>query len=110
MSTNDRELLEMAARAANVALWPDDPWRESIGVGLLLADGQELWNPLRDDGAALRLAVKLKIDIMRPADDSPIICAWDGGDFHEEKLVGDPYSATRRAIVRAAAEIVRAMP
>ena len=62
------------------------------------------WNPLADDGDALRLAVKLGLN--------PRPCALDGTaecngeyDIHHHGAVMDPYSATRRAIVRAAAVI-----
>ena len=93
----DRELLELAAKAAGIAL-------ENIsmmGAGLLLKKGG-VWNPILDDGDALRLSVKL-------------------GLFNDEDFVAelkaiwmysctDYYAATRRAIVRAAAEIGKAMP
>ena len=56
---DDRELLELAARAAgyDVARHSDD------GASLLLFGVQEPWNPLTDDGDALRLAVKLEIHV-----------------------------------------------
>lgn len=103
----DRELLEMAAKAAGfeVARWSDDD------KDLLLIGVQEPWNPLADDGDALRLAVKLRI-LIEP-------CRTMGGKFLEvhaypsgrgdcsgvERLGIDDASATRRAIVRAAAAL-----
>jgi hypothetical protein len=54
------------------------------------------WNPLTDDGDALRLAVKLDLSI----DDACVIYSDGASD--------DRYAATRRAIVRAAASIRRA--
>ena len=82
----DREELELAARAA--------------GNGFVIG----YWNPLTDDGDALRLAVKLELDVMfasvRSVDDDVNITIEAGTD---------PYAATRRAIVRAAAEIGRNM-
>lgn len=95
---SDRELLELAAKAAGLkATWSqsleDDP----------LVYGIE-WNPLADDGDALRLAVKLELDVMcasvRSVDDNICITIEAGTD---------PYAASRRAIVRAAAEIGRNM-
>ncbi len=92
----DRELLELAARAAGIDLdWDvppkSPPWRMT-GEGEDRGPAAQ-WNPLTDDGDALRLAVKLGLD----------------GDFVtlmiSSKHDGDPYAATRRAIVRAAAEI-----
>lgn len=104
----DRELLEMAAKAAGKAngTWFDG-WSD---------DGREtgtFWNPLTDDGDALRLAVKLGIAVYPPEDpmDDATVHV-DGEESHwisEPALDGDPYAATRRAIVRAAAEIGRAM-
>jgi hypothetical protein len=70
------------------------------------------WNPLTDDGDALRLAVKLRIT---PHIDTNITEAqWaipsvGRGGFKLESHLDDPYAATRRAIVRAAAEIGRNM-
>jgi hypothetical protein len=63
----------------------------------------EAWSPLTDDGDALRLAVKLAItDIAITVGE--YVCS---GDYHD----GDDICAiTRRAIVRAAAEIGKAMP
>ena len=94
---NDRELLELAARAAgyDVARHSDD------GASLLLFGVQEPWNPLTDDGDALRLAVKLEIHVQPSGR-----YAW-ASTFSvtaTEESAQDPYAATRRAIVRAAAE------
>jgi hypothetical protein len=116
MSITDRKLLEMAAKAAEIGgawEWPRGAkaptyWRD--------ADGKA-WNPLTDDGDALRLAVKLDIDLIRESlDDVPSTPthvkaqSWDLEFSASEALGDDPYAATRRAIVRAAAEIGRAMP
>jgi hypothetical protein len=58
------------------------------------------WNPLTDDGDALRLAVKLDLIVtIGAARDCDGRLSLDNSD--------DPYAATRRAIVRAAAEIGR---
>ncbi len=59
------------------------------------------WNPLTDDGDALRLAVKLEL-----IDEHRWKAPITGAIFDE--CNGDWYAATRRAIVRAAAEIGRA--
>lgn len=63
------------------------------------------WNPLDDDGDALRLAVKLlfEIDMGRGC----IVIRHATGIKILEAFNNDPYAATRRAIVRAAAEIGR---
>lgn len=121
MST-DRELIELAAKAAGIiGTWELDQayiqerWYFNVpydNQGML--SGFE-WNPLRDDGDALRLAVKLRLDICTEDNDPhPIenrqishvnVWPFDGGVGSSEDLGKDPYAATRRAIVRAAAEI-----
>ena len=95
---SDRELLEMAAKAAGVEL-----------VTPTMID-HDLWNPLDDDGDALRLAVKLELDILRfPAFGEAQVCSQDGVADEAESTSICPYAATRRAIVRAAAAIGSAM-
>ena len=120
MSTDtDRGLLEAAARAAGLTIvdWTatstgpaayisdDIPWKQGF-----------VWSPLTDDGDALRLAVKLNLDIMY--DTIPdgafveVVAEWgyeprDNGQ--QEMLERDPYAATRRAIVRAAAAMAPAV-
>jgi len=115
---SDRELLELAAKAAGIEIfqWSGrDVGRESAAI---MPHGIE-WNPLTDDGDALRLAVKLsKMDggvaLML---NSRFNSAYFAQCYTNENVVSpteymteDPYAATRRAIVRAAAEIGRAMP
>ena len=93
----DRELLEMAAKAAGIE-------RNSAGPV-----GPCEWNPLTDDGDALRLAVKLHMDIWQCPLLRSVSIICDSEDVIKEKYEGDPQTATRRAIVRAAAEIGRGM-
>lgn len=108
----DRELLELAAKAAGI----DIGWRLDVAT---LNDGQDgrniAWNPLIDDGDALRLAVKLGMNIaLIPPNISNAFCevaaSFDGDSGWpsvrtQEAHNDDPYAATRRAIVRAAASI-----
>lgn len=109
----DRELLKFAAKAAGI----DGIYDHDFDM-LVLLDSEvvpTMWNPLKDDGDALRLAVKLGICIEFGdcADDAPVVYA---GIAHERRdwpmwpRFPDPTAATRRAIVRAAAQIGRAMP
>jgi hypothetical protein len=101
MSMTDRELLELAAKAAG--------W-EGGSNGYVCGSLFSEWNPLTDDGDALRLAVKLWI---HPCFYENIIFAGVGGTMtpsvNEHVVNDDPYAATRRAIVRAAAEIGKGM-
>jgi hypothetical protein len=92
----DKELLELAAKAAGVEYPNGQTYCETLGVwGMLDNRPYSWWNPLTDDGDALQLAVKLyKYDAFKITD----IFDAQFGEY-------DPYSATRRAIVRAAAAI-----
>jgi len=96
----DRELLEAAAEAAGIAIeWDGDL---PIPFGSAIA-----WNPLTDDGDALRLAVKLGIDLQF-ANRATWIARETGPRavrLDHEPHRDDPCAATRRAIVRAAAAI-----
>jgi hypothetical protein len=100
---NDKELLEFAAKAA------EKDWFRHTDGGLWLRSGG-IWNPLTDDGDALRLAVKCGLSVQIGASvfvyDHPDFCdpAYTGVETCES-LKTDPLAATRRAIVRAAAEI-----
>lgn len=107
----DRELLEAAAKAAGIDL---RYWSESQELfNLALTEPRRWWNPLADDGDALRLAVRLRIDLLMDGHevDAPCIEAISSTDadcrpFAIEALdTGNPLAATRRAIVRAAAAL-----
>jgi hypothetical protein len=65
-----------------------------------------LWNPLKDDGDALRLAVKLRLDVaVSERNKQTVVCSLKTSGISLELHNDDPYAATRRAIVRSAAEI-----
>lgn len=117
---SDRELLELAAKAAGMPT--RDDYSESHGLYAVARgadgyDGWRYWNPLTDDGDALRLAAGLGLNIIQQATlrgPEPVAaaCGFCGEDYRLTSTYynGDPLAATRRAIVRAAAEIGRAMP
>ena len=101
---NDKELLILAAKAVGYTLeehyyviTDDDqyyPWCVTT---------DDFWNPLIDNADAFRLMVTLKLHVMFWAaslsvDDRPL-----------EMYENDSYAATRRAIVKAAAEIGKEM-
>ena len=100
----DRELLELAAKAIGLEL------KYNYLGG---RDARQTWNPLEDDGDALRLAVKLRLcidnaeDELRERIDVSVSNSTDlpGHVFVDEWHGKDACAATRRAIVRAAAEI-----
>lgn len=97
---SDRELLELAAKAAGIG-HPNHLWADFCGPGIKTLSGI-VWNPLADDAAALRLAVKCSV--LDPGDNYVVFRA-----MYVEELNNDlrPSEATRRAIVRAAVEIGR---
>lgn len=109
---NDRELLERAAKAAGYSIDFEDPVNGFYVNGYdENGDPAAWWNPLTDDGDALRLAVKLGI---RPGISGKYVGArWQpqGNAYLEPigipcfEIGDDPYAATRRAIVLAAVEI-----
>ena len=106
----DRELLELAAKAAG---WRDFDWLAGdVRMNVYDAQGkQSAWSPLTDDGDALRLAVKLGL-VISPS--RVTVMAYEPSSMARDEVYEpirpDPLAATRRAIVRAAAEIGRAMP
>jgi hypothetical protein len=90
----DRELLQLAAKACGL---------EEAKMRIEFNQ----WNPIEDDGDALRLAVKLNLVVLS---DRAGISAAHGMCQQAKELHGDdPLAATRRAITRAAAEIGRNM-
>ena len=116
----DRELLELAAKAAGIEGFRyvnKEPIQGDYRTGLWSDLYEDCWNPLTDDGDALRLAVKLGFTV------GPHFGATYAGvapcpdDFEDGKFPiriaqmhnDDPYAATRRAITRAAAEIGKGM-
>ena len=116
---NDRELLEAAARAAGLNV----EWHFGCGNALAYVDRNAsprlFWNPLTDDGDALRLAVQLRLDVHfemnGPEGETPIVEVLDAKYYLDngstfcaaEDGTQDPYAATRRAIVRAAAQMAQ---
>ena len=108
--TNDRALLELAAKAAGIDAKYSEQYKQCF-VDCDVIDSFFVWNPLTDDGDALRLAVKLGMmldDVTKGYMSGHIVAVSDGGTCYEPREP-DPYAATRRAIVRAAAEIGRTM-
>lgn len=102
----DKELLELAANAAGGLVYVAD-----MGWIHEYADGNRgaWWCPLDNDSDAFRLAVRLGCQLVINPEIGITDCkigdgAWCfGGEHHHP----DGCAATRRAIVRAAAEIGR---
>ena len=120
----DRALLELAAKAAGIAVvrsrLRDPACQDFLIRGSARNPSQDLgpWNPLADDGDALRLAVKLYIGVRPHGPDhwqqpNVAVALWDFGDKSGRVTVehgDDPQRAARRAITRAAAAVGEAMP
>lgn len=123
---SDRELLELAARAAGYPISEGHIVGANNGLHwIYIASDEdecppptdstwtERWNPLTDDGDALRLAATLGIDIEWRADgrvaayrhaNANGYCFTAFGSSREDRDAN-----VRRAIVRAAAEIGKEM-
>lgn len=103
---SDRELLEAAARAAGVDYHID----RLDGCPKLVAGGR-IWNPLVDDGDALRLAVKLRMELLHsaPGESVPWVSAVVKNTMihaaEDCQSEDQRQAAARRAIVRAAAAL-----
>lgn len=114
----DREMLELAAKAYGFGdpegnfIWTESEYpRGSKTNGALWnymgwCDTAQLWNPLTDDGDALRLAVKLHMQVSVTTEScraETLPCLWVRVNDSDENL------ATRRAVVMAAAAVGREM-
>lgn len=103
----DRELIELAAKAAGIEIytWQDDMAWVSYGPSIAAP-----WSPLESDADAFRLAVKLRLEtnISEAGDvcsaSSKRVLSFADGDMDS----GDECVLMRLAITRAAAEIGKA--
>lgn len=116
---NDRELLELAAKAINL----DVKW-DHLDKQMVYQSGNfrgRYWMPLEKDGDSSRLQVSAHINVRFTwcgmDDQYDSVYAEFGNNITIEEQIGlfnlvqiDENAATRRAIVRAAAEIGKAMP
>lgn len=102
----DRELLELAAKAAGVATtyWNDGQEPYSSGEGFILPTNR-LWNPLTDDGDNRRLQVRLRLGLV-PLEGGGWDC-YSYTDAGEKMLATD--MDPNRAVVLAAAAIGKEM-
>ena len=112
---NDRELLELAAKAAGI-----ECEIEGFSGGRCFGTNQHneiVFDPLTDDGDALRLAVNLGMNVVvKILPHAIYVEAYNGQSPSVMETLADvrgkdfdPYASTRRAITRAAAEVGRNM-
>lgn len=115
---DDKTMLELAARACSLTLDKShsnggpskNDGFDCNGNAMLDWHNGYVWNPLTHDGDALRLAVKLRLDIeFLRGGDFVKVSTYYGDVSAEVEHTGDPAADTRRAIVRAAAEIGKGM-
>lgn len=111
---DDKALLEAAARAAGMSGTAVD-YDDRL---VFLEDGKSAsieWNPLTDDGDALRLATKLCLTIKIEGHECEVF-SNDGECLSSVPIMGascyvhpaeatNPNAAVRRAVVRAAASL-----
>jgi len=111
---SEREMLVFAAKAAGIPgeyqQWFDSRDVLYCGIAPDNRPGREWWNPLRHDGEALQLAVKLRLDVMTcgngpTQNEIQISGAVARTTFQPVAYPYDAYAATRLAITRAAAAI-----
>lgn len=128
---NDKELLELAAIAGGIdGEYTENPY---VGIGIaqkpIIKPTKEIycathpgqydnsttiisrrsWNPLNYDDDSLRLAVKLKFEIFQYDNAAGVLVGQCEITELYAKNENNENKATRRAIVRAAAEIGRNM-
>lgn len=116
---DNRELLEMAAKAAGIAgKWTDhycgDYYSEYNGIrGIIVRNevgNDSVWNPLEDDGDCARMEAKLKLNV-EWCGSHVMATASEGSERCSEHFIGyeDDQAARRMASLRVAAEIGRKM-
>lgn len=105
---SDRELLELAAKAAGIKV----DWRESVECLCYSGSPYNVaWSPHKDYGDSMHLAATLRISITFIGRGT--VQTWADGTTITTEVIhkrADPAAATRRAVLQTAAEIGRAMP
>lgn len=123
----DREMLELAAKAAKLSVFWGHPSSDCYDHNKLYLKQDKVvytareWNPLTDDGDAFRLMVDLRITVNftecaccvstyanQLDEDGPDFCIRHSKKYDDCETT-DPFVAARLAIVRTATEIGRNM-
>lgn len=99
---NDKELLELAAKAAG---FPPE-WNGNIRIET--DNNPRQWNPLKDDGDCARLEAALSLNVTWHNNFVKVESLIAEHVSHYEDFNGDKQAARRRASVRAAAVITAA--
>ncbi|HBQ91068.1 MAG TPA: hypothetical protein DD803_16650 [Alcaligenes faecalis] len=102
----EQEMLTFAAKAVGIELRFSKEWHDSGSPVYGPLTQPIRWNPLADDGEALRLAVKLRLTIKVADHEIEVFDEWGTCLVSIGMLSSEDYVAsTRFAIVRAAAAI-----
>ena len=108
---SDEELLRYAAKAMGY-VEPHSYRPKTNGLLWMSESGfPTTWRPFDDDADAFKLLVQLRLGLVHgweSFEEKPLATVWishDGQCLAEEIKGDDPYAATRRAIVRAAAAL-----
>ena len=109
----DRELLELAARSIGL-LGSFSEYHQGITYSKPGSLDMHVWSPLTDDGDALRLAVACNLTVCTDGSATVSACQeFDRANVFATQSVGEcgscKFTATRRAITRAAAAIGESM-
>lgn len=115
--TTDKELLELAAKAYGIVISNARYGEklETLATARFIGDqiyffsktGNVLWNPLTDDGDALRLAVMLEIELK--FNDAGVAARAKYFDVWQGSMrTDDKNRAVRYVITKAAAEVGKA--
>ena len=114
---NDKELLELAAKAAGLTNLVYCPAWKSMAEYDVVGEyykWETYWNPLVRDSEALQLGILLRLSIKHGVTSTGVrnglvSCEQGFSAGFEEVLGQDLFIAVRRAIVQVAAEIGKAM-
>lgn len=96
---SDRELLELAAKAAGIPIW-----RHEYENTFCLLGNHQPWDPLTDDGDAFRLGLKLRIRIEYVDEMDSVMCSLPGS-MGATSVAAIGNVELRYAIVQAAAQL-----
>jgi len=106
---SNREMLELAAKAVGIV---GNYYCDEYSEGIYIVDENDCgygWSPHWDDGQALRLAVKLRMQLN--IGDDGMVTAYAGGADQgcAEYIVEDIAHHTRSVIVYTAAQVGKGM-
>ncbi len=103
----DRELLEAAARAADLSFGDKRSPTGAIDLYMPFSSPRGWWNPITDDGDRYRLARTLKLTV---SFETQCVLTPDGQSFVWEDAESEPYAFVRAAAAMAGANSRQSKP